>query len=134
VDPFEIGDGVVELELDEELYPLDAVYGACFLFLPAAFVRLSRPRERVVRVRLKPRAAGDRAALERMAGELVNELLNQVMRQRVGNENRAVREQYMAKSFGAARQSATIAELLAELDEEELADEPLEIAVPWEKK
>ena len=134
-DQLEIGEGTVEVELDEELYPLEAIYGACYLFLPRSYVRLARPRDRHVRVRLKPKAAGaGPAELESLGGELMNELLNQVMRQRVGHENRVVREQYLAKTFGAGRQNPTIAELLAELDDEELADEPLEIAVPPGKK
>jgi His-Xaa-Ser system protein HxsD len=132
MDDLEIGDGpaggTVELEVDEELYPLDAIYGACHVFLPKSYVKLSRPRDRHVRIRLKPKGS---ESLESLAGEFANELLNQVMRQRVGQDNRAVREQYLAKSFGATRRNPTIAELLAELDDEELADESLEIPVPW---
>ena len=94
----------------------------------ARYVKLSRPRDRHVRILLKPKGS---ESLESLAGEFANELLNQVMRQRVGHENRAVREQYLAKSFGATRKNPTIAELLAELDDEELADESLEIPVPW---
>ena len=40
----------------------------------------------------------------------------------------------MAKAFFGEQQSSTISELLAELDAEELAEDPLEVAVPWDKK
>ena len=133
MDDLKIVDGAVELEIDEELYPLGAIYGACYLFLQKSYVQLSRTRERYVRVRLKPKEGGA-DKLESLAGELANELLNQVMRQRVGQENRAVREQYLAKSFGGVKRNPTIAELLAELDDEELAEESLEIPVPWADK
>jgi hypothetical protein len=39
----------------------------------------------------------------------------------------------MARAFFGEQQSSTISELLAELDAEELAEEPLEVAVPWDK-
>ncbi|MBK6811879.1 MAG: hypothetical protein IPG81_23920 [Sandaracinaceae bacterium] len=66
-----------------------------------------------------------------LAGEFANELLNQVLRHRIRSTAR-IREYYMARAFHSAGQS-TLDSLLAELDDEELAEDKLEVEVPWEK-
>jgi hypothetical protein len=78
---FSLGRDHVSFDVDETVYPLDAIYGGAYLFVDRCFV--SRPNERVVNVHL------------------------------------------------TSRGSTTAA---AELDSEELADDPLEIIVPWEEQ
>lgn len=123
----------VSFDIDEELYPRDSIYGAAYLFVDRCFVFLTRPSEGHVRVRLKARdAAVTQPALEALAGDFGNELLNQVMRQRIGESTAKIREYYMARAFFGTHSNATIDELLAELDREELEEAPLDIPVPWE--
>lgn len=123
----------VSFTLDETLYPRDAIYGAAYLFVDRCFLFLSRPDDANVEVRLKPKQEGDKAALEGLAGEFANELLNQVVRIRVGESTAQIREYYMAKAFFADSNQTSIDALLAELDAEELEEDPLEISVPWEE-
>jgi His-Xaa-Ser system protein HxsD len=129
---FALGEREIRFDVDEELYALDAVYGAAYLFIDRCYVFLARPAERKVTVRLRSKGAATPEELEALAGEFANELLNSQLRVRLSRETAAIREQYMARAFFAPRQNATIAELLAELDAEELAEEPLEIPVPWQ--
>jgi His-Xaa-Ser system protein HxsD len=129
---FTLGEREVSFDIDEEVYALDAVYGASYLFVDRCYVFLARPAERKVRVRLRAKGEAGADELEALAGEFANELLNSQLRVRLGRETAAIREQYMARAFFAPRQNATIAELLAELDAEELEEEPLEIPVPWQ--
>jgi His-Xaa-Ser system protein HxsD len=131
---FSLDDQSVSFGIDESLYPLDAVYGASYLFLDRCYVFLSRPRERVVDVRLRPRTAGDQAQLEALAGEFANELLNQVIRLRVGESTAKIREYYMARAFYVDPNRANIDAILAELDREEAGEDPLDISVPWDEK
>jgi His-Xaa-Ser system protein HxsD len=131
---YELGERDIAFTIDEDLYALDAIYGACYLFVDRCYVLLARPADRKVHVRLKAKQAESAEALEAMAGEFANELLNQVLRVRVGRATAAIREHYMARAFFAhTPQSNTIAELLAELDAEELEEDDLEIPVPWNK-
>lgn len=125
----------VAFNLDEDVYPRDAVYGAAYLFVDRCFMFLSRPDDATIGVRLKPKeeADADADALEKLAGEFVNELLNQVIRTRVGEATAQIREYYMAKAFFADTNQTSIDALLAELDAEELEEDPLEISVPWEE-
>jgi His-Xaa-Ser system protein HxsD len=130
----QLGEREVTFDLDEELYCLDAIYGAAYLFVDRCYLFLSRPAERTVRVRLRSQQATDGEALEALAGTFANELLNQVLRLRIGRSTLRIREQVMARAFASSGTDSTIAQLLAELDAEELDEEPLEIAVPWETK
>ena len=128
---FTVEGGSLFLTLDEELYPRDAIYGACYLFIDRCFVFLGRPADRKVRVRLTSR--GGDGDLEAMAGEFANELLNQVIRFRLGISTAKIREYYMARAFASLPSHSSIDALLAELDAEELAEDDLEISVPWEQ-
>lgn len=127
----EPGDRRVRFEVSEDLYDLDVILGAAWLFLDRCYVWLDRLGDRRVQVVLRARAEADAAALEALAGEFANELLNQAVRKQVGEANARVREFIMAKAFFSLDAPSTIDKLLAELDEEELAEEPLDIAVPW---
>lgn len=131
---FQIDEREISFDLDEDLYPLDAIYGAAYLFLDRCYVFFTRPSDRKVRVRLRRQEPTTEAELEQLAGHFANELLNQVLRVRIGRSAGALREQVLARAFAPTGTDSTIAQLLAELDAEELDEEPLEIAVPWETK
>jgi His-Xaa-Ser system protein HxsD len=120
--------------VDEELYPLDAIYGAAYLFVDRCWLFLDRPTDRQVRVRLRSKDAEPaEGVLDALAGEFANELLNQVLRMRIGESTRALREYTLARAFfGNDQGRPDIDALLAELDAEDLADDPLEIQVPWD--
>jgi His-Xaa-Ser system protein HxsD len=120
----------VSFVLDEEIYPRDAIFGAAYVFLDQAFVFLSRPADKQVQVRLKPKTEG--ASLEALAGEFANALLDQVVRFRVAESTGRIREYYIARAFFTTPAQSSIDALLAELDAEELEEDDLEIEVPWE--
>ncbi|MEL6349632.1 MAG: His-Xaa-Ser system protein HxsD [Myxococcota bacterium] len=122
----------VSFTLDETIYPLDAIYGAAYLFVDRCFLFLTRPADKQVEVRLKPQSDPQGGELEALAGAFANELLNQVVRMRVGESTAKIREYYMARAFFSTPAQASIDQLLAELDEEEMEEDDLEIAVPWE--
>lgn len=123
----------VSFTLNETIYPLDAIYGAAYLFVDRCFLFLDRPADQQVEVRLKLRKAPADGELDALAGEFANELLNQVLRQRVSESTARIREYYMARAFFSAPAQASIDQLLAELDAEEMEEDDLEIAVPWEE-
>ena len=124
----------VAFVVDEEIYPRDAIYGAAYLFVDRCYLFLGRPSDRQIEVRLKPKSAGEvtDATLDALAGEFANELLNQVVRQRVGDATRDIREYYMARAFFGEESRSSIDALLAELDAEELEEDELEVSVPWD--
>ncbi len=128
---YALAERTVRFQIDEELYPRDAIYGAAYLFVDRCYVFLERPADKQVAVSLKAKKGADEAALEALAGEFGNELLNQVLRLRIGNSTQRIREYYLAKAFFSEPDRSAIDSLLAELDAEELEEDPLEIEVPW---
>ncbi|MCP4806981.1 MAG: His-Xaa-Ser system protein HxsD [Proteobacteria bacterium] len=129
---YELEERRVRFPIDESLFPLDAIYGAAYLFVDRCYVFLDRPADQRVEVQLRTKGDADEATLEALAGEFANELLNQALRVRVGDSTRKIREYTMAKAFFSQSQTSSIDALLAELDAEELDEDPLEIEVPWE--
>jgi hypothetical protein len=55
-------------------------------------------------------------------------------RLRLAQATTRIREYYTAAALRAAVSAPSVDDLLAELDAEELGDDPLEISVPWEEK
>jgi His-Xaa-Ser system protein HxsD len=131
---FSLGRDQVSFDVDETVYPLEAIYGGAYLFVDRCFVFLSRPGPRVVTVRLTSRGPATPAELDALAGEFANELLSQVTRLRLSQATARIREYYTAAALRAAASAPSVDDLLAELDAEELGDDPLEIQVPWEEK
>jgi len=131
---FSLGPDHVAFDVEESLYPLEAVYGAAYLFVEKCFIFLSRPQDATVRVRLTAREPATAAALDALAGEFVNELLSQVTRLRLSQATARIREYYTAAALRATASAPSVDELLAELESEDLLEDPLEIMVPWEEK
>lgn len=124
----------VAFTLDEELFPRDAILGAAYLFLDRCFVFLERPADQKVQVRLKTKdGSADPDTLEALAGEFGNALLDQVVRFRVAESTGQLREYAFARAFFTTPAQSSIDQLLAELDDEELEEDDLEVAVPWEQ-
>ena len=126
----------IAFDVDENVYSLETVYGASYLFVDRCFLFLSRPQPGIVNVRVTPRKPATAEELDTLAGEFANELLSQALRVRLANSTMRIREYYSAAALraAAATTSPSIDELLAELESEELGDDPLEIMVPWEEK
>lgn len=129
-----LGHDHASFDADETVYPLEAIYGAAYLFVDRCFVFLSRPKPQVVTVRLTSRGPATPAELDALAGEFMNELLSQTTRLRLSQATTRIREYYTAAALRAAASAPSVDDLLAELDAEELGDDPLEISVPWEAK
>ncbi len=122
------------LELEERLYPLEAIYGAAYLFLDRCHVFLADAGLGRVRVTLRYHEPPRDAVLDELAGEFSNELLNQILRQRLAQSTSRVRELYTARALGLVEGRSKIDQLLEELEAEEWGDDPLAIATPWEEQ
>jgi His-Xaa-Ser system protein HxsD len=125
-------DGWQALELDEELYPRDAVYGAAYVFIERCYLHLERAADKRVRVRLRPKAGA--AALD-WAGEFQNEALAQAYRRRLAAEHHVLIEVITARAIAGAAGPPGLDDLLAmEIGDETAFEDPLGIAMSWEEK
>ena len=128
------GDDGLVLELDEALYPKDAIYGAAYIFIDRCYVRLDRPSPGRISIRLKPKA-GVKTPLAELGGEFENELLGQAWRRLLVEENRRIVETVTTQALAGAAGPPGLDDLL-DLDDDDQAafDDPLGIAVSWEEK
>ena len=126
------GTNGVTFTVEESLYPIDAIYGAAYLFIDRCHIFLSRPKDEFVSVHLSLKPEQEALSKQALSGEFCNELLNQTLRVKIGESTAKIREYYMARAFVSHPAQASIDALLAELDAEELEDDDLEISVPWE--
>ena len=128
------------LSLDISLYPRDVLYAAAYVFLDRAYVLLDRDGSRLL-VHLRGKQPLDEATLRAMAGEFGNELLAQALRQRVAKANQRIIEDITALAIsgaaGSGRVESTVDDSLIDMDDpgdDGFLDDPLSIAIPWEKK
>ena len=125
---------VIEIELDEQLYPKDVIYGAAYVFIDRCYVHLDRVGDGRVKVSLRAKRGGP-ALSEALAGELQNELLGQAWRQEIAAQNRKLIESITARALGGAAGPPGLDELLAmDISDDTAFDDPLGIAMSWEDK
>lgn len=130
----DLAEGVVHFAVDDAVYPLSAVYGACFTFLDRAYVFIGE-RDGGFSVSLRPKK-GDAGAevLNVLVGEFANELLACAYREKLAEANRATVEAITLQAIGGAMGPPS----LDELEDFDFSDEPFEdplgIAMSWEEK
>jgi His-Xaa-Ser system protein HxsD len=136
----------VDVLVDANVYPLEVVMGAAYVFVDRCFLLLDRIDGGRVRVAFTARPEAEAGALEGIAGEFQNELLAQALRARLTERHEKLREALVARAlFGAAPEMAPA--VPAPTDEQlglegrflpaegdDYLDDPLGIAVPWEEK
>lgn len=134
----------VDVLVDPNVYPLEVVMGAAYVFVDRCFLLLDRVDGGRVRVTFTARPEAAPGSLAAMAGEFQNELLAQALRARLTERHEKLREALVARAlFGAAPEMAPAAPTDAQLGVEgrflpaegdDYLDDPLGIAVPWEEK
>jgi len=132
----DLGEGRATIDLDAGLYPLEAVYGAAYVFIDRCYVLLDRPEPTKLRVLLSPKRpdADVAAQLRDMVGELANELLSAAWRHQITQENRARIEAVTLSAISGAMGPPSLDDLESFDFTEEAFEDPLGIAMSWEEK
>jgi His-Xaa-Ser system protein HxsD len=131
----DLSQGSACLEVDAKVYPLDALYGAAYVFIDRCYVFLEKPAEDRFRVTLSPKK-GDaaEAALTAMAGEFANELLSCAWRQKITEANRAQIESVTMQAIAGAMGPPSLDDLANFDFTDAPLEDPLGIAMSWEEK
>jgi His-Xaa-Ser system protein HxsD len=128
----------VKWDIGTNTYPMDAVYGASYVFLDRCYVYLDKTADKRIIIVLQGKEALDKAALESLAGEFSNELLHQVLRTRIAKRTGKVREMIIGRALFSAEGATDDYGLDDDYDDlgddADYLDDPLGIAVPWEEK
>lgn len=124
--------GIARLRLEKSLYPLDVVYGAAYVLIDRAYVRLDKDNKGRVIVEIQSKDNPSADGLNALAGEFSNELLTQALRRKLTMQNKAELEAIVTQAIAGA--SGALLPGLMDDDDLDFLDDPLGIAVPWEEK
>ena len=127
-------EGSVTITVDASVYPIEALYGAAYIFIDRCYVLIDRPRGGSFSVSLTPKATAADEALREMVGEFANELLSQAWRQKILEENRVILETVTTQALAGAMGPPSLDDLAAFDFSEESFEDPLGIAMSWEDK
>jgi His-Xaa-Ser system protein HxsD len=150
----EKSDKEIKITVDAKIYPLEAVYGASYVFLDRAYVFLDGDPEKKIDVILKLKPDSLFKNTKTLKGEFLNELLNYSLRQQIAERNAKLREYIVgAALLGASGELNVfpVTETEEDISPEELPtaaesgrtvagqseaweEDPMQIAVPWEEK
>lgn len=95
-----VRDGALFFLIDETIYSREAVLRACYWFTDRSYLFISRPSSGHLTVTVRAKPGGP--ALEVVAGDFGNALLDQQVRIDIERETRALRELIVAKAFAAS--------------------------------
>lgn len=118
---------MIKEKLNIKLYPLEAIYGACYVFIDKFYIyfREIDVKNNVV-VEMKPKNKLKQGDIEIVRGEFFNELLNYTHRINISKNNKKIREYMVERALFSAIDD--------DFDGDNDFDDPLGIAVPWEEK
>jgi His-Xaa-Ser system protein HxsD len=126
--------GAARMRVDAALYPLEALYGAAYVFIDRCYVLLDRDGGAAYRVWLSPKKETNEAALRELCGEFANELLSCAWRAEIARESRAVIEAATTRALAGARGAPSLDDLESFDFSDESFEDPLGIAMSWEEK
>ncbi len=119
------------ISLNPDVYPLEAVYGACYVFIDRAYLFLNGNPKKEIKVSIKGKKELNSKELEILVGEFKNELLNYVLRLSIAKNTGKIRDTIVERAlFSALSPQETREKGVEEVFEED----PLGIAVPWEER
>jgi len=121
------------ISLNPKIYPLEAVYGACYVFIDRAYLFLDGNPEKEIKVSIKGKEELNSKELEKLAGEFKNELLNYTLRLSIAKNTGKIRETIVERALFSALPHQE-EEFFPEKEKKLVEEDPLGIAVPWEEK
>lgn len=124
------------VDVEAGLYPVEALYGAAYVFIDRCYVFLDRPAPDKLRVILTPKQLGEdaEADLRAAVGELANELVSAAWRHQITQENRAQIESVTMQAIAGAMGPPSLDDLEDFDFTDEAFEDPLGIAMSWEEK
>lgn len=123
----------LKVNINLNIYPLEAIYGAAYVFVDKVYIFLDSLTEGKVEITFRSKNEDEVEMLEKIEGEFMNELLNYTLRLKLSESNKKIREYVVEQAlFSALGREEGI--LKNEGEKFEFEDDPLGIAIPWEDK
>ncbi|MFH1723464.1 MAG: His-Xaa-Ser system protein HxsD [Elusimicrobiota bacterium] len=98
--------GEVVFPIQKKLYPLEIIQGAAYVLTDRAYAYVEEKRGLgIYELTLRSRKKATKEGLEALAGDFLNEVLNQALRQRLLADNRSVMEHIISRAMVSARRN-----------------------------
>jgi len=123
--------GSLEFKINTKIYSLPAIYQTAYLFLDKVYIFLDGEPQKEIIVIMKAKENAKNKDLSSLAKEFYNELLNQLLREKVSQTNAKIREYIVAQALYHAVPNE-VDKLLQEVEEEDWQTDPLGITKTWE--
>jgi len=143
------GDESASILVNKRLYTRDVLFGTAFIFLDRCYIHLDTADKDHYKVDLRVKPDSKSIVAADLAGEFLNEMVNQAVRLKLAKTTELVRNTIVGRAIGqsmpfeqgsAASEPAIdlppeVAKILEEEDDSlDFLDDPLGIAIPWEEK
>lgn len=131
----EIKDNKALVEVNPEVYSLDAIYGAAYNFLEDAYIYLQKKGENIL-IQLKSQENNSEEELKKLAEDFLNELITVGLRLKISEKNKKLREYIISAALVGASDELKedINNFTDEESDEGWEEDPLGIATPWEEE
>lgn len=117
-----MSDSLAKVQVDLEVYSMEAVLKSAYRFTAKCFVDLRKLDERIVEVSIRPKNSEDSA--DKIIPEFLNDLIDQRLRTIVAAETAITRDLIMAHALSRS------GFLRPEFEDSASADDPIGISVP----
>ncbi len=129
----------LKIVVDKNIYPLEAIYGASYVFVDRCYIFLDSLTKRKISIVFRPKNKNSFKQLEKISQEFFNELLNYSLRIYLTKQNKKIKERVIEQAlFSAIGGKEKVEEENCGCEDNDLfynyKDDPLGIAIPWEEK
>lgn len=122
----------MEIKLNSNIYPVEAILNACYVFIDRAYIFLDADsKTENIKVSFKGKNKPSEEKLESLKGEFMNELLHSALRCKISKNNKRIRDYIIGRAL-----YSPLPDLDSAGSDEKLTyqEDPLGIAIPWEEK
>lgn len=123
----------MNIKLTTNVYPLEAILNACYVFIDRAYIFLDADAKGMnIKVNLKGKKELSSKEMDALKGDFMNELLHAALRFTLNKNNKKIREYIIGRALYSDIFSSSL--LSDKSGNGDFKDDPLGIAIPWEKK
>ena len=125
----------ISFTLDSQIYPLEAIYSASYVFVDRVYVFLSKGKKnKKIKITFKAKKKLNKKQLLDLKNEFHNELLDYVLRVEIGKRTKKIREAIVGAALVSSLPKERLVNNLEEEGNKNYKNDPLGIFETWEKK
>jgi len=133
---YKIKKGIIRMNLNSQCYPLESIFATCIGRLEDFYFYLDKSKKgsTIVEIRSKSKNLGEKK-LKKIAGEFLNDLAENVLRFKISQRNKKIREYIVKEALFFSKPYQEMDKVKPAQDSDLVyKEDPLGIAIPWEER